>query len=209
VRPHGLDHVAHALLVAGQIEERHPAAAQRHRDRGHDGGAQLRLQPLGGHFAQRAEQPLDEGLDVVELERIRPERAQPHRAKIGIAHRHRLAGAPLQARLLLQRKEHHVGLEGRFEAFVPVHQVGQDRQVGGVERVQPGAEIIGQLALVEERCDLVFAHRQLRAVLDLVIRERHAPGQLARAFEPFYVIDQLFLEKIEHGVAPVAGQLHN
>ena len=37
-------------------------------------------------------------------------------------------------------EEIDVGFEGRLEGLVPVHEVGEDRQRLGVQRVQAGAE---------------------------------------------------------------------
>ena len=100
--------------------------------------------------------------------------------------------------LLLQREEHHVRLEWRFESLVPVHQVGQQGQVGGFERMQARSEEICDAAFIDKGRDLSFAHRQLGAVLDFAIGKGHAPSQFAGLLQPLDDIDKLLANKIKH-----------
>jgi len=59
----------------------------------------------------------------------------------------------------------------------PVHQVGQQRQVARIERVQAGSEDIGDPAFVDERSHLRLAHRQPSAVFNLQIAHRKSIRQ--------------------------------
>ena len=95
-----------------------------------------------------------------------------------------------------RRKEIHVGLERRLERFVPVLQVGQDRQRLRVQRVQPRAKHVGDASFVDEHRHLRFANGELAAVLDLHVLHRIAVGQDAvLRFDPLDDIDELFGEK--------------
>ena len=90
--------------------------------------------------------------------------------------------------------------------MVPVLQRGQDRHVVGLELVEPGAEDVGELALVDEDRGLPLAHGELGAVLDRVALALEAPDDgVAGVVGPVDDVDELAAQEIEdrhRGVLP-------
>ncbi len=105
--------------------------------------------------------------------------AQPHRAELLVADGDGRGRAPLLVDLQARREEVDLGLEGRFEGLVPVHQVGEQRQIARVERVQAGAKDVGDLAFVDEGGHLRLAHGELAAVFYLQVAHGIAVGKNA------------------------------
>ena len=118
--------------------------------------------------------------------------AHAHRAELLVADGDGRGGAPLLVGLQARGEEIDVRLERRLERLVPVHQVGQDGQRLGAERVEARAEDVGDLAFVDEDGHLRIAHRQLAAVLDLHVLHGIAVGQNAVArLGPMDDVDEL------------------
>jgi hypothetical protein len=136
---------------------------------------------------------------------VEAEAAQPHHAEILVADRDRLLCAPALVGLGARREEVDVALEGRLEARVPVLEVREQRQRLGLERVQAGAELVGDLALVDEQRQLRLADGEARAVLDLHVAHRIPVGEHAVAvLRPLDDIDELLAQKVaeRHGSPP-------
>jgi hypothetical protein len=113
-----------------------------------------------------------------------------------------LRRAPFAPGLFLQTDEHHVRFEGRVEPLVPIHQIGQNRQIGRFQNMQARAEIVGNLTFVHKGGDLPFAHGQLRAVLNFIAGRGNAPCNLSWRFLPFDHVDELFAQEIKHVTHP-------
>ena len=130
---------------------------------------------LGGELAVGADDLGQELRRVGHAHGVGAEGAQPHHAELRVAAGDRVPRPPLQVGEAAGVDEVDLGLERALEAVVPVLQRGQDRQVVGLELVEPGAEGVGELALVHEDRRLALAHRQLGAVLDRVALALEAP----------------------------------
>ena len=133
------------------------------------------------------------------------EGAQPHHAELRVAAGDRVPRPPLQVGEAAGVDEVDLGLERALEAVVPVLQRGQDRQVVGLELVEPGAEDVGELALVDEDRRLPLADGELGAVLDRVALALEAPDDgVAGVVGPVDDVDELAAQEIEdrHRVLP-------
>ena len=97
-----------------------------------------------------------------------------------------MLGAPFEVGETLGVDEVDLGLERTLKTVMPVLHGGDDRQVGGFQRVHAGLEYVGHPAFVDEHRHLTFADRQLRTIFDLVAVTLEAP---------------------EHGVRTVVGPL--
>ena len=108
-----------------------------------------------------------------------------------------LRRAPALVGLQARGEEVDVALERRLEHLVPVHEVGQQRQGLRVQRVEAGAEDVGDAAFVDERRHLRFANGQLAAVLDLHVLHGIAVGEDAvLRFGPLDDVDELFRKEV-------------
>ena len=131
------------------------------------------------------------------------EAAQADRAEFLVADGDRSRRAPVLVGLQPRGEEVDVGFERRLELLVPVHQVGQQRQGLGVQRVEARAEDVGDAAFVDEHRHLRLAHRELAAVLDLHVLHGIAVREDAVfRFGPVDDVDELLGEKGSnaHGV---------
>ena len=154
----------------------------------------------------RAAHLLVERLRVVEVVRVDAEPTEPDDAEILVTDSDRLLRAPLLIRLYSGREEVDVGLERRLEHLVPVPEVRQQRKRACVQRVQAGAERIGDLAFVDEERHLRFAHRELPAVLDLHVLHGIPIGEHAVAvLRPLDDVDELLLEEISESHVDASG----
>jgi hypothetical protein len=64
--------------------------------------------------------------------------------------------------------------------------------------VLPGTEEVGRLALVHEERGLRVAHGELRALLDLHVAHREAPGEdLVAVLGPLNDVDELLLDEVK------------
>lgn len=138
-----------------------------------------------------ADHVLDEGAGILDADGVDAECGGAHDAEFLVAHRGRTRRAPFQVGELARRAEIHLGLEGRFEAVFPALQRGEDGHVLRGERLCAGRIDVGELALVDERRHLPFAHHQLGAVFDLVVVALEAIHQrIVAVVEPFDDVDQ-------------------
>jgi hypothetical protein len=100
--------------------------------------------------------------------------AQADRAELLVADGDGRGRAPLLVDLQAGGEEVDFGLEGGLEGLVPVHQIGEQGKIAGIEGVQAGAEDVGDLAFVDEGGHLRLAHGELAAVFYL-----HVPHGIA------------------------------
>jgi hypothetical protein len=192
-------------LVPRHVEERDLRLGERVGDAADDRVAQVTFE-IGDRVAlARAADLLMEDLGIGDVEAVEAEAAQPHHAEILVADRDRLLRAPALIGLGARGEEVHVALEGRLEARVPVLEVGEQRQRLRLERVQPGAELIRDLPLVDEERQLRLADGEARAVLDLHVAHRIPEGEHAVAvLRPLDDVDELLAQKVaeRHGSPP-------
>ncbi len=81
--------------------------------------------------------------------------------------------------------------------LVPVHQVGEQRKVAGIEGVEAGGEDVGDLAFIDEGGDLGFAHGELGAGLYLHIEHGISIGEDAVfRLVPLNDLDKLFYPQL-------------
>ena len=168
---------------------------------------------LGGEVAVGADDLDQELARVGDPHGVGAEGAQPHHAELGVAAGDRVAGAPLQVGEAAGVDEVDLRLERRLEAVVPVLERGQDRHVVGLELVEPGAEDVGELALVDEDRGLPLAHGQLGAVLDRVALALEAPDDgVAGVVRPVDDVDELAAQEIQDRhrflLRQLVGHLH-
>ncbi|MGC4051633.1 MAG: hypothetical protein QM757_19955 [Paludibaculum sp.] len=158
--------------------------------------AQLRL-----HFAHpvdfaKAAHFGEEQLGILDVPRINAETTQADCTEVFVANRDRLGGTPALGDLLPGRKVEDVALERGRKHFVPVLEVGQQRQGSSVERVQPGAEDVGAAAFVDEHRRLRLTHRKLRTILDFhVLHGIPVRKDTIFLVRPLDYVNELFLEK--------------
>ena len=84
---------------------------------------------VGGEAAVGADDLAQEHGRVVDPDRVGAERAQAHRAELGVARDDRVLGAPFEVGEPLGAEEVDLGLERALEAVLPVLQGREDRQV--------------------------------------------------------------------------------
>jgi hypothetical protein len=132
------------------------------------------------------------------VERVATERPHTDRPKILVAHGDRLGGAPLVIELLAAREEIDGRHEWRFERLVPVEEVGEDREVLRLKRVESRPKSIGQPALVQKGRHLRLANSQFSTVHDLAILHRKPPSQKTELLCPINNGDELFESEIEN-----------
>ena len=200
--------VSQQHLIGGHIEERHFRAPQGRPHGRHDQVAQLLLQLIDGVFRPGAADLGKETARIRQLVRIHPEGAQPHHAEILIAQSDGLGRSPFAPQLKTGAEEIHIRLERRLKQLVPILQIRQHRNGLGIQGVAPGAEHIGNLALIHKHRHLGIPHRQAGPVLDLEILHRITPGQHAvLLLVPLEDINKLLLDKRTetHGGTPIQG----
>ncbi len=157
-----------------------------------DGRTELPGDFVGRGQAARPDDVLEEDPGVGDAHGIGAEGPQPDHAELGVPHHHRVGRAPLQIGEEAGVEEVDLGLERALEAVLPAAQGGQDRHVLGLDLVAPGGEEVGRLALVDEQGDLVLAHDELGAHLDLLVVDREPPDQrIGRVVEPLDDLDEL------------------
>ena len=85
-------------------------------------------------------------------------------------------------------------MNGDLKGLVPVHQVGENRQRVGAQRVEAGAEDVGDSAFVDEDRHLRIADGELAAVLNFHVFHGIAVGENAVfRFGPLDDIDELLV----------------
>jgi len=145
---------------------------------------------------------LEEAHRVDDLEVVGAEGAHPHHTEVGVAHHHRVGGAPLVAGEDAGGDVIDIRLERGLELVLPAQQVRQDRNVLGLERVAARPQGVRELAHVDELGHLALAHDQLRFVLDLLVVVREAVGQrVARVIDPLDDVDELPVDEVHDGHA--------
>src|SRR6185437_494574 len=124
-------------------------------------------------------------------------RAETNCPKLFVANRDGIGCAPLLVDLEPRGEEIDVGLERRFKSLIPILQIGEERQVLGVERVQAGTEDICDFSLIDEDCHLRLTNSQLRAVLNLHVAHGVAAGEHSRfGLVPLNDVDELLGEEL-------------
>ena len=111
---------------------------------------QLVADLVDGEVAVGAHDLAQEHGRVLDPDRVGAERAQAHRAELGVARDHRVLRAPFQVGEHARAAEIDLGLERALEAVLPALQRGEDRQVAREQLVHAGRERVGDLALVDE-----------------------------------------------------------
>ena len=144
-----------------------------------NGVAQLAFEVGGQVGVAGAADLLEEDARISDAIGVDAVTAQADRAELLVADGDGRGRAPLLVDLQARREEVDLGLEGRLEGLVPVHQIGEQGQVAGVERVQAGAEDVGDLAFVDEGGHLRLAHGELAAVFYLQVAHGIAIGKNA------------------------------
>ena len=125
--------------------------------------------------------------------RINSEAAQTNGAEFLVANGDRIRRAPVLIGLGAGREKVDIGFERRLERFVPVHDVGKDRERLRVERIEAGAKRVGGFAFVDEERVLRVAHSELSAILDFAVLHRVAIRENAVfGFDPIDDVDKLF-----------------
>ena len=186
-------------LVCRHIQKRNAGAAERRRELGDGDIAQLVFQLDTAVFCRYAADFFEEFCRIADAVGVHAERAQLHRAELGIAHSNRLRRTPFPRKLLFGIEKVNIGFKRGFKEFVPVFQVGQQRQGLGIERVTPRSEHVGGYAFVDKHRHLRLAHGQARAVLDFLVGNRETPHQqTVVGIRPLDDVDKLFLDKVEH-----------
>ena len=205
-RQFGAERGGKGNLVGSEVKEWNLAAGNRVADVLQHQPAQLAVEVGHGVALTRARDFGVEELGVGHAEAVVAKGAQPHRAEVFVADGDGLGRAPLLVHLLAGAEEVNIAFERGLKQLVPILQIGEYRQRLGGQLVHAGAKHVGHFALVDEHRHLRFAHRQRRAVLDLHLRHREAPGQRAVVvLGPLDDVDELFLDEIHqcHGVLPV------
>ncbi len=180
------------VVVRREVERRDLRLGEGVGEPRQDRRAQLAGDLVGRGQAAGADDVLEEDLGVRDPHGIGAEGPQPDHAELGVAHHHRVGGAPLEVGEQPGVEEVDLGLERALETVLPAAQGGQDRHVLGLDLVAPGREEVGRLALVDEERDLVLAHDELGAHLDLLVVDRKAPDQrVGRIVEPLDDLDEL------------------
>ena len=110
----------------------------------------------------------DQSARISDANRIDSKRSQSDHAEIVIAHHDRIRGAPLQVGKLLRVDKVNFGFERRSESILPCAEFCKNRRVATVDRVEPGSKHVRNLALKNKDRSLRFAHRELRAIFDLL-----------------------------------------
>ena len=152
---------ARAAWLLRHIEEGNIAGGEDVGHAGDDGLAELAFEVgdvVGVARAGDFGEELARVLDAVSVDAIA---AQADGAEFLFADGDGRGGAPLLIHLQAGGEEVDVGLEGRLEALVPVHEVGEQGQVAGVEGVEAGAKDVGDAALVHKGGQLRLAHGEL------------------------------------------------
>ena len=91
-------------------------------------------------------------------------------------------------------------MKGDSEILIPVHQVGEQGEIAGVEGVQSRPKDVGDFAFVDEGGQLRLAHGELPAVLDFHVLHRIAVGEdSVFGFIPLNDVDELLAEKALEG----------
>ena len=130
---------------------------------------------------------------------------QTHGAKVFVTNRNRLGRAPLLVGLLAGAEKVDIAFKRRLKQLVPVFEVRQHRNGLCGQLVHTGAKHVGYLAFIDKHRHLRLPHRQGRAVLNLQVGDRKAPGQRAVViFSPLNDVDELFLDEVHksHGALP-------
>ncbi len=119
-------------------------------------------------FARTADL-LVKDLRIGDLVGVDPITAHADRTEFLVANRDRRRSAPALVRFHACGEEINIRLEWRLEGLVPIHDVGQNRQSLGAERVKARPKDIGDLAFIYEDSHLRFTNGELAAVLNLHI----------------------------------------
>ena len=165
----------------------------------HDDVADLKADLVHGEFAISADDFDQEFRRIRDADRIGAVGADAGRAEFGIAQHDRVFSAPFQIVEAGRVDVVDLGLEGRFEAVIPVIDGRQDRHVVGFEHVKAGRKDVRQLAFMHEHGGLTFAYGQLGAVLDLVIFAFETPDhRVACVIHPMNDVDEFSGQKIKN-----------
>ena len=147
---------------------------------------------------------LVEAAGIADAKAVDAERAHLDRAELAVAHRDRLGRPEGLPDAEPGREEVDLALEGRLEELGPVPEVGEDRQVLGAEHVAPTLEPVGDLPVVDEDGRLGVADDQRRALLDLEVGGRKAPGEdVVALLGPLNDVDELLADEVResHGAS--------
>ena len=91
-------------------------------------------------------------------------------------------------------------MKGDSKFLIPVHQIGEQGQIAGVEGVQSGPKDVGDLAFVDEGGHLGLADGELPAVLDFHVLHGIAIGEDAVfRFIPLNDVDELLAQETLEG----------
>ena len=123
-------------LVRSHVEKWHLALGERVGHAADDRVAELAFDVLDAIQLACAADLCVEGSRIGQSPRVDAECAQPNRAEILVADGDRLRRAPALIRLQSRGKEVDIALERRLKHLVPVHEVRQQWERVGVERVE-------------------------------------------------------------------------
>ena len=165
--------------------------------RGDDGVAELTFEVGDVIDVARAADLLIERLGFGEVVGVDAVAAHTDGAELTVAEGDGVSGAPALVGLHARGEEVDVGLEGRLERLVPIHDVGEEGQGVGVEGVEAGAHDVGDTAFVHEEGHLGIADGELAAVLDLAVLHGVTVREDAILWlGPIDDVDELFGEKV-------------
>ena len=167
------------MLIRSHVQERDGALRESIGHAGDDGVAKLSFQIRDVIDVAGAADFLMEDLGVRDFVRVDAVAAHAHRAEFLVANGDGGCSAPTLVGFHAHREIINVGLERGLEGLIPIHEVSEDGQSLGVQRVEAGAENVGDLALVDEDGHLGLTHGELAAVLDLHVLHGIAVSQYA------------------------------
>ncbi len=134
---------------------------------------------------------------VGEVVGINAEAAEADRAEFFVADSDGVRRAPVLISLRARREKIDVGFEGRLEGFIPIFEIGENRQGLRVERIQTGTEGVREFSFVDEHRELRVAHCEFAAVLDFAILHGVAVSEnTVLGLDPVDDVDKLFGNKI-------------
>jgi hypothetical protein len=139
---------------------------------------------------------------------INAEASQANGAEFLVADGDGIGRAPVLIGLRTRGEKVDVGFERGLEGFVPVLEIGEDRQRLRVQGVEARTERVGDFSFVDEDCVLRVANGELAAVLDFAVLHGVAVGEDAvLGLSPVDDIDKLFGEEIAkaHGTLFLQG----
>ena len=191
------DTLSDFIILRSQIQRGDLQFAQCIREFGDALQLDLLFQFLRLEFALRTDEALQHVVRHADAIGIVAERANAQGAKVRVAHRDRLRGAPLAVQLLRPLDEIHFRLVPRIEAVRQRENRRQNRKVLGFKRIGSRLELVCNLPFVHENGGLTRPYDQFRAAFDFVARPFETVDEHARRLlRPFDDVDQLVLDEI-------------